>query len=187
MDIPLLEKQFLTVKRPLSIADMEPIVKHEIGLASCTVMWKKNCFKTNRFNETLMYAEEWECYTRIISQGYSGVIIDNILYFNRKHPQSNTGEFYGKSGVRYESKARAILLIAQNLQNKKLLSISLQRYFIQLALQFKPYSLFSELIAIIKPPTFEKVKWQLFYFTLPLRLKLYKRWKRRKLSQDMAL
>jgi len=150
------------------------IVTQKIGLASCTVLWKKECFMKNRFQETLQYAEEWECYTRIISQGFQGLHIDTILYFNRKHPQSNTGEFYSQNPIRQQSKKDAILLVVGNLQAKKLLTSSLIRYFLQMALQFKTYYLFESLMELIKMNPSQQIKWHLFYITLPVRLYFYK-------------
>ena len=111
-------------------------------------------------------------------EGFKGVVIDNILYYNRKHPNSNTGEFYNHNPIRRVSKKNAILLVAQNLREKKLFSLALMRYFVQLSLGFKEYHLFSQLLRITKLSVLEKVKWQLFYFILPLRLFLFGKWKK---------
>lgn len=175
---PTIETKPIAIKQYLTKASIEKIITQEIGLASCTVMWKKQCFDNCRFNENLLYAEEWECYSRLMTEDFKGVIIDNILYYNRKHPNSNTGEFYTHNPIRRASKKDAILLVVQNLKEKHLLSDSLLRYFVQLSLGFKEYHLFSQLLQIAKQTLFEKVTWQLFYFTLPLRLFLFGKWKK---------
>jgi type IV secretory pathway VirB3-like protein len=150
------------------------VITQEIGLASCTVMWKKHCFDEVRFNEKLLYAEEWECYSRLLSEGFKGIIIDAILYYNRKHPNSNTGEFYRNNPARKESKKEAMLLILINLKVKQLLSTAILRYFVTRSIQFKEYKMFYLIINNIELSTFEKLKWHFFYRALPLRLFIYK-------------
>lgn len=165
--------------------DIEKLLKNELPFNSCAIMWKKDCFSQNRFVETLMYAEEWELYSRILSNGFKGISIDKCLFYGRKHPNSNTGEFYTNNPIRRASKKDAILLVVKNLEEKKLLSYSLLRYFVQLSLGFKEYHLFSLLLQIPKLTLFEKGTWQLFYFTLPLRLFLFGKWKKIKKSRQI--
>jgi GalNAc5-diNAcBac-PP-undecaprenol beta-1,3-glucosyltransferase len=171
---PIINNTPITIVAPLTREDIKKVVTQEIGLASCTVLWKKKCFNTIRFNETLLYAEEWECYTRIISENFKGMIISNVLYYNKKHPNSNTGEFYSNNSIRRESYAKAILLVTQNLKEKQLLSAYLKRYFTILSKDFREYNLFSVILNTLDLSTFEKLKWRFIYYTLPLRLPIYK-------------
>jgi GalNAc5-diNAcBac-PP-undecaprenol beta-1,3-glucosyltransferase len=171
---PIINNTPITIVSPLTIEDIKKVVTQEIGLASCTVLWKKKCFDTIRFNETLLYAEEWECYTRIISENFKGIIISNVLYYNRKHLNSNTGEFYRNNYIRRESYAEAILLVAQNLKEKELFSASLKRYFTILSKNFREYNLFSAILNALDLSIFEKLKLRFIYCTLPLRLIIYK-------------
>lgn len=153
--------------------DVFSLIKHELPFNSCAVMWRKNCFNENRFVEHLMYAEEWELYSRILSSGVVGISINKILFFGRKHPNSNTGEFYSHNPIRKKSNHDAILLVVANLKEKQLLTDSILRYFIQMSLNYKEYRLFSSLLKEARLSSFKKIKWQLFYFFLPLRLYLY--------------
>ena len=50
--------------------------------------------------------------------GYSGISIDKILYFNRKHTRSNTGEFWNSDPVRVASKVKATKLVIDHLVRK---------------------------------------------------------------------
>ncbi len=161
------------VMQALNSTHLYDIITHQIGLASCTVLWDKKCFKAIRFKEELQYAEEWECYTRILSEGFEGIMIDAILYYNRKHPNSNTGEFFSHNPIRKKSNYDAILLVIANLKEKQLLTDLILRYFIQVALDYKEYQLFSAISETAQLSVFEKIKWRLFYFILPLRLYLY--------------
>ena len=168
--------EFLPIKivKSISKINIEEVVMNKIGLASCTVLWNVKCFNRIRFKEELLYAEEWECFTRIISQNYSGIMIENVLYFNRKHPNSNTGEFYNNNPIRKESKKDAILLVINNLNEKKLLSNTLFRYFIQMALQFEEYRLFNSILDIVKLSPSQQLKWKVFNAFLPFRLYVYR-------------
>ncbi|WP_370479368.1 glycosyltransferase family 2 protein [Tamlana flava] len=154
--------------------DLGKIIKNELQIISCAVMWRKGCFENNRFQESLMYAEEWELYTRIISSGCKGISIEKTLYFGRKHPDSNTGEFYNNDSVRKASYADAIQLVVATLHQRGLVSNDIIRYFTQISLKFKSYDLFARILDTLDLNFFEKLKWQLFYMQLPFRLFLYK-------------
>jgi glycosyltransferase involved in cell wall biosynthesis len=154
--------------------DIEKMLNNEIQFNSCAIMWKALCFENHRYAEHLMYAEDWELYSRIVSSGFSGISINKSLFYGRKHPHSNTGEFYRNNPIRRASNAEAIVLVVQNLKEKQLLTFSLKRYFIATSLDFEEFNLFENLLNIMDLPTFEKIKWQIFYAVLPLRLKLYR-------------
>ena len=173
-EVPCFEEVKVNEKQSLSLDVIHDVVSQKIGFASCTVLWKKECFINNRFQETLQYAEEWECYIRIISQGFSGLQIDTVLYFNRKHAQSNTGEFFQNNPVRRTSQADAVVLVVQNLKEKQLLTTSLIQYLITFSIGFKEYNLFNRILKILDLGLLGRFKWKLFYISYPLRLPIYK-------------
>jgi glycosyltransferase involved in cell wall biosynthesis len=155
--------------------DIEEMLSNKLQFNSCAIMWKAACFEKNHFAENLMYAEDWELYSRIVSSGYSGISIGKTLFYGRKHPQSNTGEYDRKNPVRRASYAEAILLVLQNLKEKQLLTYSLKRYFIAFSIDFEEYNLVKNILDVLDLTTFEKWKWQLFYFVLPLRLVIHRK------------
>lgn len=165
----------------IGVKDVEKILKYELFFNSCAIMWKRECFDSNRFVESLMYAEDWELYSRIVSCGFEGVSIDKCLFYGRKHRHSLTGEFYSHNGVQTSSYAEAILLACKNLKEKGQLTNSIIRYFISLSIGYKQYNLYHKIMKELALTGFYKGKWQLFYATLPLRLKLYSIKKRSKL------
>ncbi|MBF4492877.1 glycosyltransferase family 2 protein [Flavobacterium sp. MR2016-29] len=153
------------------IADM---LTNKLPFNSCAVMWKKECFTNNRFVEHLMYAEEWELYSRILSSKVQGISINKTLFYGRKHSNSNTGEFFDHNPVRRESHVNAVLLIIQNLKEKQLLTPSLIRYFITISVGFKEYNLFNKIIEILDPSVLKRLQWSFFYRSYPLRILVYK-------------
>lgn len=154
-------------------ADIEQILKNELPINSCAVMWKKNCFLNDRFEEHLMYAEEWELYSRIISGGLNGISIEKTLFYGRKHANSNTGEYYSDNPVRRKSYADAVLLVVENLYAKKLLSDEILRHLIVISLSFAEYRLFEMILQKAALPLNKRIQWHLYYFSLPLLVKAH--------------
>jgi glycosyltransferase involved in cell wall biosynthesis len=153
--------------------DVFRLLNQELPFNSCQVLWKKECFKDNRYTEHLLHAEEWELYSRILSTGVIGISIEKTLFFARRHKKSMTGQYFRFDSKRTKSNVDAILLVINNLKQKDLITDKILRYFIQVSLDYKEYQLFSSIIQIAELSFFEKLKWQLFYFILPLRLYLY--------------
>lgn len=150
--------------------DIEKMLNNELHFNSCAVMWRKECFSKNRFAENLMYAEEWELYSRIVSSGFKGISINKCLFYGRKHENSNTGEFYNNDPIRRESYVNAILLALKNLKQKGMLTYTIKRYFITIAINFKEFNLFEKILNNLELSKFEHLKWNIFFAILPLRL-----------------
>jgi len=157
------------VERELSLKNLFEIISGRVGLASCTVLWKKECFAGERFVESLQYAEEWECYSRIISNDIKGVIISNILYFNRKHPNSNTSEFYNKSSLRVGSKIEAVKLIYLNLLSKDILDNKSYRFLKSFVYRFDS----NELNLFIKANNSKSIKNRIMFKLIDIRVSLF--------------
>ncbi|MDO3695122.1 glycosyltransferase family 2 protein [Wenyingzhuangia sp. chi5] len=146
----------------------EKIVLGTLPLASCTVMWKTELFEEDLFKEELMYAEEWECYSRIlIKNKLRGVYIKEPLYFNRKHSKSNTGEFWSNDPIRMSSYVKAQQLVCENLIDSNLMTNKLKKYFYH-----KSYTLKSKLIIskLLEQSFMNKV----YFWIYPLKFNLYK-------------
>ena len=146
---------------------LDKMITGEIPFASCCVLWSKKCFELLRFNEGLMYAEEWECYSRILSKDLTGVSIKEILYFNRKHPKSNTGEFQNNNSVRKKSKIKATQLIIENLASKNLLTPRLKKFFIRLGFNLKSFEIIEKILQASSASQIERLKYKLGFIFYP--------------------
>lgn len=149
-------------------SNLVKILTNELPINSCAVMWKKECFTNHRFVEFLMYAEEWELYSRIISSDYQGVSINKTLFYGRKHPNSNTGEFWKGDAVRVASQKKAILLVIENLHKKDLLTPYLFKYLVNYAISFRDFKLLKNILNITKPTLKLKLFYILKYQLFPL-------------------
>ncbi len=147
---------------------IEKMVTNVIPVASCTVLFKAQCFATIRFVESLQYAEEWECFQRVFCNYYKGVLIDAVLYFNRKHPNSNTGEFYNNDPIRMASKKEAIQLVAEILVSKNKLTDAILKYLIGYALAFRDVQLLKILMTIAKVSIEKRLYLTLKFIAYPL-------------------
>ena len=96
-------------------------------------MWRSSCFDSELFNENLMHAEEWECYSRILMQDIKGLSLDKVLFFGRKHSASNTGEYFNKNPKRVQSKVLAAKLIINELAKKGRFDNAMATYFLGLS------------------------------------------------------
>lgn len=148
--------------------DLSKMIDHTIPFNSCQVMWSKSCFAAIRFNESLMYAEEWECYVRILSKEIKGICIDKILFYGRKHPNSNTGEFYNNNPTRRDSNKKAIELVARHLSSKELLTPYLFTYLSGQAISFRDPNLIKRIIKSTTLSLKQKYTLQLRYYTYPI-------------------
>lgn len=126
---------------------VEDLLTNKLPFNSCAIMWRNECFANQRFKENLQYAEEWELYSRILSEGFNGISISKTLFYGRKHPESNTGEYGRRDPVRVASQKEAIRLVVKNLKTKKLLTITLLEYLLSLAITYRDRILMLDIMA----------------------------------------
>lgn len=154
--------------KKVSEKGIEKMITGELPFASCTVLWKKTCFKENRFNENLMYAEEWELYSRILIAGFEGISINSILYYNRKHEKSNTGEFFNNDPIRRESKIKAVEEVIKNLKKNDLLSPAIIKYFLQLGFFLKSRVIIKLILLASDAPVMKKLIYSFGFMAYPI-------------------
>ena len=148
--------------------NLTKMIDQTIPFYSCSAMWSTSCFENNRFNESLMYAEEWECYSRILSQEIKGICIEKTLFYARKHPNSNTGEFLGSNPIRRDSKKKAIQLIVNHLSSKKLLTPYLLKYLSGIAITFRDIKLIDNIIKSVSLSKKQKFKLRFKFYAYPI-------------------
>ena len=121
-----------------------------------------------------MYAEEWECYSRILSKKITGVSLEKTLFYGRKHANSNTGEFWRNDPIRRNSKKEAIRLIIENLSVKGLLTPYLFTFLSGQAIVFRDKKLIDNIIKSANFTLKQNLTINLKYYTYPLWV-IYKR------------
>mgnify|MGYP001398404880 CR=1 FL=1 len=158
----------------LDKSHIEEMITGKLPFNSCQVLWSKTCFFNIRFNEDLMYAEEWECYSRILMEGAKGVSVEKILYFGRKHPNSNTGEFRQNNLTRKASKVHAVKLVIDNLKKHNLFKESLVKYFLRLGFQIKEPEIIHYTLKKSDADVFKIMKYKIGYSFYPVIKPIFK-------------
>jgi glycosyltransferase involved in cell wall biosynthesis len=154
---------------------LHELITYKIAIASCTVIWKKS-FLNERFNESLQYAEEWEFYNRLFIKNklFKGIAVNNILYYNRKHPISNTADFYNGNKLRIEShsNAAASLLSTYNnfIPSKNFQTIN---YLLNILIKNRSKKLYQECVIKTYSSLFTRIRYLLFYFIFPVYYPMY--------------
>jgi GalNAc5-diNAcBac-PP-undecaprenol beta-1,3-glucosyltransferase len=144
------------------------MIPGKVPFNSCQVLWKKDCFTKNHFNEKLMYAEEWECYSRILIEGAIGVSVEKVLYYGRKHPNSNTGEFWNADPVRMNSKIEASKLVIENLEKNQSFNAQLQQYFFRLGFLLNEKEIIDQVLKVTNAGTLKRLKYRLGFYFYPV-------------------
>ncbi|MCM2302637.1 MAG: glycosyltransferase [Flavobacteriaceae bacterium] len=158
----------------IDILKFEQILTNEIPFNTCNVIWKKSSIGKERFNERIVYADEWEYYLRLISNNLKGISISLIFLFARKHQDSTTFEFYNNNSIRVTSKKEAIKLVAQNLMNKQLMTPTLLKYLVGYAISFRDIILLNDILSISNTSLKNKLYLKLKFHLFPI-WKIYKR------------
>lgn len=148
--------------------DIWKMIIGKVPFASCTVMWKKECFAEEIFNEELIYAEEWECYCRILLKGFQGISISDVLYFNRKHRGSNTGQFIDKHPLILKSYKKAIFLIINHLKNNNSFGREIKKFFIRKAVELNDKEIMVETLKASEAGQTEKIKYIIGLKLMPI-------------------
>lgn len=157
----------------LGIEQFDKIMSNKIPFNSCQILWQKACFRDIKFDERLMYAEEWECYLKIIHSGYRGLNISNTLMYARKHGKSNTGEYFEGKEIRLRSHSLAINSIFEYLMKCQSHSKFTKKYLINE--YFKINGRHKTIINFMpKFNQLDRIFWQFYLVVFPARLKLYK-------------
>lgn len=154
--------------RVFRTSDIEKMISGEVPFACCTVIWKRQNLENDRFDESLSYAEEWEYYSRLILKADYGLSLNRVLYFNRKHASSNTGEFWANDPIRRDSKVEATKKIIFNLKEHNLLNAALFQFFIRLGFFLKSYEIIQEVLDKAEASTTDMIKYKLGFFLYPI-------------------
>lgn len=113
------------------------MLSNKLPFNTCNLIWRKSSIKNQYFSEEIVYADEWEFYSRLLANNLQGLIIDNVFYFSRKHNESTTYEYANSDPTRKKSKQNAIMLVANNLIKKDKINTQFINLLINLSIKNK--------------------------------------------------
>lgn len=154
--------------------DLEAVITNELPFNSCQVMWQKNCFLNNEFKEEILYSDDWECYSRLLSNGLNGISIDKVLLYARKHPDSSTAKFKKGEDKIVSSTKLASLEVIDNLKEKGLITPNLFNFFLRRALILNEKKILEKLLSSTEVNLINKTKYRLGFYFYPILRPLFK-------------
>lgn len=152
----------------INSSHIEALLKNKLVFNTCNVLWRKESLGKERFSENIVYADEWEYYSRLLANNLQGISINMELFFGRKHADSTTYEFANNDPVRKASKIKAVKMVIENLSSKGLLSQSIVKYFIQLGFQFNEPEIIQYALKISGAKITKIIKYKLGYVVYPV-------------------
>lgn len=165
----IFENQMMLIDTEIDNTFFNKIMKNELPFNSCQIIWKFDCFQEHKFNEELMYAEDWECYLKILFSAFKGVNLKNVLMHARKHRHSNTGEYYLGNHTRIRGNILAIKSIIKFLNQNRALYFNRKKYlFNQLDVMIGRDDLFNFIRSQLNWLEFKF--WMLYFQIKPIRL-----------------
>lgn len=162
----------------INVKDMDDFITNKLPINTISTIWKKTSIGSESFNEKLFYADEWEFYCRLISNGLTGIALDEVLIFVRKHQHSTTSEFYANDVIRRTSKKEAIALVIENLYHKKLLSKVLLKYLLNSLIAFRDFRILKHIFKKVNLALTLQFFYFVKYFMYPF-WKIYKQFKKK--------
>lgn len=148
--------------------DLEAVIINKLPFNSCQVVWKKSCFFNNRFKEEILYSDDWECYSRLISGGLKGISIEKTLLHARKHEDSSTAKFKKGENKITASTKLASLEVLDNLGKKGLITPVLFEFFVRRALILNDKKILEKLLSYTKINFAKKTKYRLGFYFYPV-------------------
>jgi GalNAc5-diNAcBac-PP-undecaprenol beta-1,3-glucosyltransferase len=154
--------------------DLEAVITNKLPFNSCQVMWRKSCFLNNTFKEEILYSDDWECYSRLLSGGLNGKSIDKVLLYARKHEDSSTAKFKKGEDKIVLSTKLASLEVIDNLKEKGLITPNLFNFFFRRALILNEKKILEKLLSSTEVSLINKTKYRVGFYFYPILRPLFK-------------
>lgn len=147
---------------------LEKMLTNKIEYNTCNVLWRKASLEREKFNEDIVYADEWEFYSRLLIKKLKGVSINRTLIYGRKHNLSTTYEFRNKNTIRRNSKIKAIKLVLQNIGSEDSLTPPMKNYFLRLGFELNSFEVIKLTLNEFDSSFFEILKYKLGFKFYPV-------------------
>lgn len=147
--------------------NLKQIIVGELPFNSCQVIWRKVSLGKENFRGDIIYADDWEFYSRLLSMGLKGVSIDEILLFARKHPGTATYRYKTGNKKIIDSVILANLSVINIAIEEKILDKQLFKFFYRQALSFNSYPIVQYLVERCNLNILKSLKYKLGFYAYP--------------------
>lgn len=154
--------------------NLKQMIIGELPFNSCQVIWRKKSLGTKHFREDIIYADDWEFYSRLLSMGLKGVSIAKTLLYARKHPWSATQRH--KSGNKKILNSVILanfsvidLSIRENIMDKQMF-----QFFYRKGLYYNSYPIVKYLVEKSNLNFINRLKFKIGFYAYPAILPIFK-------------
>jgi len=151
----------------VSKKDLKQLIIGELPFNSCQVIWRKASLGKEHFRGDIIYADDWEFYSRLLSMGLKGVSIDKILLFARKHPGSATHKYKSGNKKIMNSVILANFSVIDLTIKENILDKQLFKFFYRQAIFFNSYPIVRYLVKKSNLNLFNTLKYQIGFYAYP--------------------
>ena len=158
----------------ISKKDLKQLIIGELPFNSCQVIWRKASLGKEHFRGDIIYADDWEFYSRLLAMGLKGVSIDKILLFARKHPGSATHKYKSGNKKILNSVILANFSVIDLVVEENLMDSQLFKFFYRKALFFNSYPIVKHLIEKSDLNFINRIKFKIGFYAYPAILPIFK-------------
>ncbi len=166
------EIEFDKIENPkteiVSKKNLKQIIVGELPLNSCQVVWRKSSLGKEHFRGDIIYADDWEFYSRLLSMGLQGVSIDKTLLFARKHPGSATHKYKSGNKKIMNSVILANFSVIDLAIKENILDKQLFKFFYRQAIFFNSYPIVKYLLEKSNLNFLNIVKYNIGFYAYPI-------------------
>jgi glycosyltransferase involved in cell wall biosynthesis len=148
--------------------NLKQLINGELPFNSCQVIWRKAALGKEHFRGDIIYADDWEFYSRLLSMGLKGVSIDKILLFARKHSGSATHKYKSGNKKIMNSVILANFSVIDLAIKEKIMDRQLFKFFYRRAIFFNSYPIVKYLVEKSNLNLLNKIKYKFGYKFYPL-------------------
>jgi len=155
-------------KEFVSKKDLKQLIIGELPFNSCQVIWRKTSLGKEHFREDVIYADDWEFYSRLLSIGLKGVSIDKTLLYARKHIGSATHKYKSKNKKILNSVILANFGVIDISFKENIMDRQLFQFFYRQAIFFNSYPIVKHLVKKSNLNFLNTIKYKLGFYAYPV-------------------
>jgi glycosyltransferase involved in cell wall biosynthesis len=161
------DKSTKSIIEIVSKRNLKQLIIGELPFNSCQVIWRKASLGKEYFRGDIIYADDWEFYSRLLSIGLKGVSIDKILLFARKHPDSATHKYKSGNKKILNSVILANFSVIDISIKEKIMDRQLFKFFYRQAIFFNSYPIVKYLVEKSNLNFLNKIKYKIGFYSYP--------------------
>lgn len=163
-----------TKKSYFKYSQIPLVLDNTIPFNTCAILWKKECFENQKFNEELFYSDEWEFYYKVLKNNCSkGILIDQTLFWARKHEVSSTNNFHKGNKLYLNSTKKALKLVLNDLPCD-FKTAALFKFYLRESIRLKDEKLLHILLKEFNLHPIKRLKYKLGFKLYPVLQPIFK-------------